>query len=323
MPINAQLTEIKAATPKINLTSEHRGKNKTEIMKIDFRQIKISVYRGVHDTSGHISTLYDFLNNVEYDAINELRATVDPTKRKQIKLSLPQATISGIFSPKRSAENLAQHSGLICVDIDRKDNLHIGNFDSLIEDTLSKIEEVAFAAHSVGGNGYFLIIPLKYPDMHVAQFKMLVRKFDDIGINIDRACGDVCRLRCQSYDLHQYVNLNAVPFSGIYREPPPIRRGFDYHFSEIDAGDKVAALCRDIEMYHIDLTANYEDWMKIGAALSTLGESGRQWFHLCSSQNPKYNAAECNRKFTNLLRSTRRIGLGTFFHLCKNAGLKV
>lgn len=292
-------------------------------MTIDFRQIKISVYRGVRDTSGHISTLYDFLNNVEYEVINELRATADQTRRKQIKLSLPQATISGVFSPKRSAENLMQHSGLICVDIDRKDNLHIGNFNTLIEDTLSKIEEVAFAARSVSGNGYFLIIPLKYPDMHTAQFKMLVYKFDDIGINIDHACGDVCRLRCQSYDLHQYINLNAIPFSGIYREPTPVRYNFNCYFSETDAGDKVAALCRDIELYHIDLTVSYDDWMKIGAALSTLGESGRQWFHLCSSQSPKYNAAECDRKFTNLLRSTRRIGLGTFFYLCKNAGLKV
>lgn len=288
-----------------------------------FQDIQISVYRGVRDTKGHISTLSDFLSNVEYDAIQELRSCSDPGKRKRIKLSLPQATISGIFSPTRAAENLVRHSGLICVDIDKKDNLHLGNLDTLIEDTLSRIDEVAYASRSVSGNGYFVIIPLKYPEAHKAHFEKLVRDFAALDIVIDRACGDVSRLRCQSYDLHQYINLEAKPYEGLYHKPKPIRPVFSYNLSDIDAEDKVAGLCRIISQQHIDLTANYEDWMKIGAALSSLGESGRQWFHLCGAQNGKYNAAECDRKFNNLLRSNRRIGIGTFFYLCNNAGLEV
>lgn len=288
-----------------------------------FQDIQISVYRGVRDTKGHISTLSDFLSNVAYDAIQELRSCSDPGKRKRIKLSLPQATISGIFSPTRAAENLVRHSGLICVDIDKKDNLHLGNLDTLIEDTLSRIDEVAYASRSVSGNGYFVIIPLKYPEAHKAHFEKLVRDFAALDIVIDRACGDVSRLRCQSYDLHQYINLEAKPYEGLYHKPKPIRPVFSYNLSDIDAEDKVAGLCRIISQQHIDLTANYEDWMKIGAALSSLGESGRQWFHLCSAQNGKYNAAECDRKFNNLLRSNRRIGIGTFFYLCNNAGLEV
>lgn len=248
-----------------------------------FQDIQISVYRGVRDTKGHISTLSDFLSNVEYDAIQELRSCSDPEKRKRIKLSLPQATISGIFSPTRAAENLVRHSGLICVDIDKKDNLHLGNLDTLIQDTLSRIDEVAYASQSVSGNGYFVIIPLKYPEAHKAHFEKLVRDFAALDIVIDRACGDVSRLRCQSYDLHQYINLEAKPYEGLYHEPKPIRHVFSYNFSDIDAEDKVTGLCRIISQQHIDLTANYEDWMKIGAALSSLGESGRQWFHLCSA----------------------------------------
>lgn len=245
-----------------------------------------------------------------------------PIEKKQIKLSLPQATISGVFAPTRSAENLVRHSGLICVDIDKKDNLHISNFDTLIPDVLRHIDEVAYAAHSVSGNGYFVIIPLKYPTHHKAQFEKLVRVFADMGINIDRACGDVCRLRCQSYDIHQYVNMSAKPFTGIYQEPKPIRPSFNYDYNGIDTEDKVADLCREINQQHIDLTGTYDDWVKIGAALSSLGENGRHWFHICSSQNGGYNAIECDHKFDNLLRSNRRIGIGTFFHYCKNAGLE-
>lgn len=288
-----------------------------------FQDIKISVYRGVRDTKGHISTLFEFLNNVEYDAIQELRSCTDQNRRKQIKLSLPQATISGIFSPTRAAGNLVRHSGLICVDIDGKDNPHIANFNTLIEDTLSQLEEVAYASRSVSGNGYFVIIPLKYPEAHKAHFEKLVRDFAALDIVIDRACGDVSRLRCQSFDLHQYINLSAKPYEGLYHEPKPVRPTYTYNFSGIDAEDKVMQLCREIANRGIDLTGSYDDWMKIGAALSSLGESGRQWFHLCSAQNQKYNAAECDRKFNNLLRSNRRIGIGTFFYLCKNAGLEV
>ena len=290
---------------------------------MNFHDIEITVYKGVRDTIGHRSTLFNFLENVEYDAIQELRSTTDPNRKKQIKLSLPQATISGVFAPSRSAENLVRHSGLICVDIDKKDNLHISNFDTLIPDVLRHIDEVAYAAHSVSGNGYFVIIPLKYPTHHKAQFEKLVRVFADMGINIDRACGDVCRLRCQSYDIHQYVNMSAKPFTGIYQEPKPIRPSFNYDYNGIDTEDKVANLCREINQQHIDLTGTYNDWVKIGAALSSLGESGRHWFHICSSQNSGYNATECDRKFDNLLRSNCRIGIGTFFHYCKNAGLEI
>lgn len=287
-----------------------------------FKDIEITVYNGVRDIAGHRSTLFDFLHNVDYDRINRLRATADADERKRIKLSLPQATISGVFSPTRSAENIVSHSGLICVDIDGKDNQHIENFGTLIEDVLSQIEEVAYASHSVSGNGYFVIMTLKYPAKHKMQFEQLVRDFADIRINIDRACGDVCRLRCQSYDLHQYINMAAKPYAGVYHPPMPKFR-YPTSFSAGDAEDKVARLCREIATRGIDLTGTYDDWMKIGAALSTLGESGRQWFHIVSSQNGGYNAADCDRKFNNLLRSTRRIGVGTFFYACKQAGLDV
>lgn len=287
-----------------------------------FSETKITVYRGVKDRIGHLSTLHHFLTNVDASAIAELRSCNDAERKRQIKMSLPQATISGVFSPTRSSDNLVRHSGLICVDIDRKDNGHIENFDTLIEDLLSRIDEVAYAAHSVSGKGYFVIIPLRYPQLHKAQFEQLVRVFADMGINIDRACGDVCRLRCQSFEKHPYINPDAKPFSGIYREPKKPRQWCQCGYAESDVEEKVARLCRELAMQHIDLTANYENWVKIGAALSSLGESGRQWFHLCSSQNSGYNPAECDRKFNNLLRSTRQIGIGTFFYYCRQYGIE-
>ena len=38
-------------------------------MSLNFHEIEITVYRGVRDTTGYRSTLFEFLNDVEYDAI--------------------------------------------------------------------------------------------------------------------------------------------------------------------------------------------------------------------------------------------------------------
>ena len=90
---------------------------------MDIFQTHISVYDGVTDNTGTIMPLGTFLFCKEYkDDILRLRAVFDKEKRNALKRSLPQATISGVFSPTRAKNNLSQHSGLICVDIDAKDN---------------------------------------------------------------------------------------------------------------------------------------------------------------------------------------------------------
>lgn len=53
-----------------------------------FKDIEISVYNGVRDTSGHRSTLFDFINNADIDRIKKLRATTDADERKRIKGSV-------------------------------------------------------------------------------------------------------------------------------------------------------------------------------------------------------------------------------------------
>lgn len=285
----------------------------------NLNEIEITVYRGVRDTAGHRGSLGEFLACPDVDAIEALRSSSDPEERRQIKQALPQATVSGIFEPSRRADRLVRHSGLICVDIDAKDNPCIGNAD-LTAHFFAMFDEILYAARSVGGRGYFAIIPLRYPERHKEHFLSLVRRFDARGITVDRACGDVCRLRCQSYDPRPYHNPAARPYEGLYAPPRPVLRPFAAPSGEAEA--RVAALCRSIAQQHLDLTADYSDWVRLGAALSTLGEAGRRWYHIISAQNPGYDPAVCDRKFDNLLRTNRRITLGTFFYLCRAAGVR-
>ena len=287
-------------------------------MKQDIFDTEVSIYNGVRDVYGTTCKLRAFLFNEKHVLkIEHLRTLQTKEERNAIKRRLPQACISGIFQPTRKADNLVKHSGLICLDVDRKDNQDIDNWDEMKQE-LSKLPQIAYISLSVSSNGYFVIIPLRYPDYHKGQFEQLKRDFAKMGITIDPACGDVTRMRCLSYDPHPYINPDAVPYEGYYVEPKPF---ISYQYSGNDILDKVAKCCERIEANSIDITGDYQSWFTVGCALASLGEQGRQFFHVCSSQNNKYNRADTDKKFTNLLRTGKRISIGSFFEICKDYGI--
>ena len=264
-----------------------------------------------------------FLFCKEYkDDILRLRAVFDKEKRNALKRSLPQATISGVFSPTRAKNNLSQHSGLICVDIDAKDNPDILDWETLKQD-LSVLPQIAYCALSVSGKGLFLVIPLRYPEKHLQQFRQLQIDFRKMGIMIDSACSDITRLRCLSYDEHPIINENATLYEGVYVEKPK-HKSFPtcFIYEGENTSAEVVVCCRKIHQCGIDITASYDDWLKVGCALATLGESGRSLFHICSRQNAKYNATKTDKMFTDLLRRNyQQVDIGTFFWMCKQHGI--
>lgn len=290
---------------------------------MDIFQTHISVYNGVTDNTGTRMPLGTFLFCKEYkDDILRLRAVFDKEKRNALKRSLPQATISGVFSPTRAKNNLSQHSGLICVDIDAKDNPDILDWETLKQD-LSVLPQIAYCALSVSGKGLFLVIPLRYPEKHLQQFRQLQIDFRKMGIMIDSACSDITRLRCLSYDEHPIINENATLYEGVYVEKPK-HKSFPtcFIYEGENTSAEVAVCCRKIQQCGIDITASYDDWLKVGCALATLGENGRSLFHICSRQNAKYNAAKTDKMFTDLLRRNyQQVNIGTFFWMCKQYGI--
>ena len=287
----------------------------------------VSVFSNVRDTEPLEMKLTEFLalGHLYKEQIKRLRHCSDKEVRNYYKKQLPMMTTSGVFRGGRKADCLAAHSGLICIDIDEADNMEVSDFEHLKENVLSRINEIAYASRSVGGAGYFAIIPLKYPAQHKRQFKKLQEQFAELGITIDSACSDVCRLRCVSYDAAPYINEDAKPYDGLYNEPMVVRPCQSYHPIKgyIDNSDEKALLaCEYAVRYQIDMTESYDDWMKIGFALASLGEFGRELFHMVSSVNKKkYNAHETDKKFTALLRDGNRIGIGTFFHYCHQFGV--
>lgn len=257
---------------------------------------------------------------------------------RQTKQLLPGATLSGLFEPRevwndryqrtewvsRRTAHLQQHTGFLCIDIDHQDNMNLSSMAVIVR-VLRHRPEVALMMKSCSGTGYFALIPLAYPQYHKEQFAALLREYAALGIALDRKCGDVTRIRFASYDEHPYINPNAIAYSGIdlgtQLLAPKAAIYAPRQESTDDTIQKVERLVQKLESAHIDITADYDVWVRLALSLSTLPEPwGRQFFHRISALNGKYNAADCDRKF-NYNSHARTITIATFFSECKKAGV--
>ena len=282
---------------------------------------KVSVYNGVRDTSGVVVTLATFLTDTKHQQeIEQARHITDKEQRNIVKRRMPQAVIGGTCYPTRSTENTTPN-GLICVDIDAADNPNISDWQSLKEQ-LSIIPEIAFISLSFSAKGLFLIVPLENPQKFTEHFKQLEMDFSAMGLTIDHACSDVCRMRCMSYDTHPYINHAARTYKRLYKpQQRPLRQVHSSYNGEDDTLSKVAQLVQQITDTETNITSNYDDWIKAGQALSSLGEEGREFYHAISAVDGRYKERETDNKFNSFLRLTHSVGIGTFFHLCQEYGI--
>ena len=290
------------------------------MLKVD---IIVSSFKNYRDTIPKQTNLWEWLKDDKYKAdIEFLRSLTDKNKRNEVKKNLPCITASGEFS-ERKVSGLKQHSGLICIDIDSDHNPQIDDFEEL-RDQISRIANIAYCSLSASGNGVFCLIPIKYPDKHKLHFEALKPGFEELGIFVDKSCGDVSRLRGYSYDSKAYFNMNAPAFTQLYEPKPPSPDNFFKtktkskvkFFNETNSKEKVMSVLSKIEKNRIDITKTYEHWFQIGCALANeFGEEGRQIFHSVSQYHVMYSVNKTNQIFTECLNKKYSINLGTFFYV--------
>ncbi|MCQ2288343.1 MAG: PriCT-2 domain-containing protein [Muribaculaceae bacterium] len=86
----------------------------------------------------------------------------------------------------------------------------------------------------------------------------------------------------------------------------------------------VTRYCRSIARLGINITDGYHNWFEVGASLASLGEEGREFFHMVSRFNPKYSSLQTDKMFSSLLRrNPTRFTIVTFFYHCKQYGLQL
>lgn len=237
--------------------------------------------------------------------------------KRKLKSRLPCVCISAIVEGERKEANVADHTGLLCIDVDGKDNPNFESGEDL-KQYISRFQEVLYCGLSVSGQGCFAIIPIKHKDRHKGHFKALSRIIADrLGIRIDEACKDVTRLRFVSYDESPYLNESARVFSivDMDEEAPVNRQEVGEYFSADTDLAEIEALVGQLEDRDIDLcsyrsstdgTTDYATWLKMAFAFASLGEEGEDLFLRVCRLYPDHSEERSRRKFADALRSGRR-----------------
>lgn len=264
---------------------------------------KISAYRNMKDLIGVEIPLRTFLfSEKNKEAVELIRATKDEEEQTKLKEKLPCVTISGVFDAPRSDEALKQHSGLLCLDIDRKDNKELdGKWEELKHD-LAWLPYIFYCGLSVRGNGLFAIVPIANTSKHREYFRALEQIFKkQWKIKLDTQCVNESRIRYCTYDPLPYVNENATTFDYVLTEK---KREVSTNNSINNDNETLDICVGKCERYRVDITSNYTDWFKVGCALADgLGEQGRDYFHRLSQIYSNYKYHETNSKYNDCLRS--------------------
>jgi hypothetical protein len=274
--------------------------------------------------------LFDYLQNPGHKInIDRLKSQPDEISRKKYKGLLTCITPSGVFS-ERNLAGLYKHTGIICLDIDGKDNTHIQDF-GFLRDELSKIVNVAYCSLSASGNGVFCLIPIKNPAKHKEHFNALQKEFLDLGIIIDKSCSDVTRLRLSSYDENAYTNKKAIIYNkelvltNTKKAGDPRPKNLTPskpNNVDLNNRQKVIEIINRIEKQEIDITGDYHQWFQIGCAFAKeFGEEGRNFFHCVSKFGKKYSELVTNTQYNKCLGASYSISIGTFFYWAREYDL--
>ena len=244
-------------------------------------------------------------------------------KADEIKKGLDYVTFSGTFS-KRGAKNLIDYSGLMVLDLD--------DLPDVVEVKKTILEqtdiEVAMIFVSPSGNGLKVIVPSTTAEEHLKVFRMYQRYFKSLNIDIDESGKDVGRacFVCHDEDVHVNPNAKFKKLSEYWDAKQPESTNLQRMSAqdgEVDELTKVYEVAKQIKDKGLNIAPDYNDYLTIGFSLASLGEAGRDAFHLVCSQSEKYNYGSANAKFDECLKSgSGSIGLGTFFKLAKDAGVE-
>lgn len=138
--------------------------------------------------------------------IEKLRKETNKEKKERLKLLLTYVCFSGVFS-KRSKKHLLQHSGLICLDIDKIPYAHE------LKDRLKEVDFIHYMFISPSGKGLKVIIKIdaKNEEEHLQYFLALELYFEEVlKVTIDTSCKDVSRACFLSYDSTAFYDIDSI-----------------------------------------------------------------------------------------------------------------
>lgn len=279
-------------------------------MKISF--FKSLPSKGNPHLCDEIINLDELLSKIKFgewkNQVEVIRSETDKVKRNKLKLNLPTVTIGGTFK-ERSSDNLIEHSGFICVDID-----NYNDKSSLLSDPYTYA-----LFNSASGNGIAIIVKVN-KDKHKESYRWLSNYyFLNFGISVDPAPSNVASLRFVSYDPDLFVNARSLQSKTKTLKEKRIQS------SPIVLGtDQVDEMMRELSNSGKNIVEDYYDWLRIGFAIANgFGEGGRNYYHNVSMASSKYNSQQCDKQYDRCLQGANKSGttVGTLYYYLKENGI--
>ncbi|MGC4034445.1 MAG: BT4734/BF3469 family protein [Chitinophagaceae bacterium] len=297
-------------------------KNSDKHLIKDYDRVSIcSVYRNAFDKNPTRISIPRLVEKIKTsEVLKRLRfefcslTTVDERLLfKQTKL--PAITVSGIFANGHGSKNLISHSGLLQIDID---NISVEAFRSILA-----VDKYSFILYnSISGNGIKIFVKIDSTN-HLGSFHFLEQYYKtSYGLTIDKKCKDVGRLCFLNYDPFVTVNYQSeICLTSKTNIVESISNATLLNTQSYTVD--IESIVKQVELRKIDITAGYENWLKIGFALANvLGENGRSYFHRLSIFNPTYVAHETDIQYTHCLKSSNSgITQKSFFYIAKQHGI--
>ena len=279
----------------------------------DLLNSRVSLYKRVNETKSMTITLDDWLHKVTPAArrpVMDIRKTnqTDPKGAKAMKnANLPCVTISGLFEGERKASLVTETNPIICVDIDV---LPDGMTLEELKRKVFELPYVFYVSLSARGEGIFALIYYNMDKGFLYTFKSLQQDFKDMGIEIDKACKDICRLRFVSWDdnplekgeveMYEPVYLEMFADPQFYKEEKGRPVG-QMHIDDWFTYQTIKYLINNCG-YRAD---DYQDWLMDGFRLATFGQYGHALFMHLSQNSDNFNEKVAERKWAECVRTTQ------------------
>lgn len=290
----------------------------------------ISYFKNISDKKPVSVTLEFFIDLVrstqEYPTILAVRRASTKEEANKYKKTLSAVTLSGEFAGGHSIDKLVKHSGYMQIDFDNLQNV------KEIKSKLIADKHTLACFISPSGKGVKGVV--KIADEHLQAFESLQSYYlETYGLEMDKVCKDVTRLCFTSFDQDAFYNEKAETFTNqsftpcvvepVKQTPKTLVRPQNYEPN--DVYKDVEKVVNQINLYQIDITNNYQNWLNIGFALaSEFGENGRTFFHSVSSCNPSYKSEETDKQYTECCKGRKSgISIKTLFGYAKDHGLDI
>lgn len=281
-------------------------------------------------------------NNPIPDLIRQLRGISNPDpeqakeEKKRLKKRLPHIVFGGEFS-YRAIKGLTKPSDLICLDFD-----HIGDSSQVedLKETLSGDTELKplLLFVSPSGDGLKVIVPIEQTIKGDEDFKLAYQSLTNYceqtyNLTPDKSCKDISRSCFLSYDEFAILQDPQGGFDvekwkpqpeerkPLRKDERPLRETMNLSSGFLTDYERAELAVEDIENSGIDITSDYGDWVRVGFALGTLGESGRELFHRVSSLYPRYKRERVDSQFDKSM-GDGGVNLETLFTIGNQRGVR-